>query len=228
MIGSDVCAQCAAPNAKKRCSVCKSVFYCSIECQKAAWPSHKSTCKEPPLPERDGHGEWDDISEQQVHLSLTDEEASKLSDVSSTATTMLAALTFGINHGRIKCYCNPPRYDRLMVWTTKDSSTYVVEAGLDAWEGAGWWRTIDATEKTLKAQGLVAISADVLKSEFGGVLAFLELCKRVGAPRYTLKTDLDPNAKPHVIAVIERLLGASELRFMLDAAALERADAAAK
>ena len=80
----------------------------------------------------------------------------------------------------------------------------------------------------MKAQGLVAISADVLKSEFGGVLAFLELCKRVGAPRYTLKTDLDPNAKPHVIAVIERLLGASELRFMLDAAALERADAAAK
>jgi len=33
------------PNEYKRCSICKSSYYCSIECQKITWKSHKLECK---------------------------------------------------------------------------------------------------------------------------------------------------------------------------------------
>ena len=245
MIGSDTCAQCGKADAKKRCSACKSVYYCSVECQKVAWPTHKSSCRKTPAagagaaaaaaaasqpalptpPERTG-GEWDDVSEQQVHLALSDAEQSKLVAAQRSAPpTLRAALAYGVKHEQVKLFTNAPRYDRLLVWTTKDSSTYVVEAGLDAWEGTGWWTTKDFTEADLKKEGLLAIVAETLEAEYGGVLAFLECCKLLGAPRYTMKTDLDPNAKPHVIAVVERVLANSTLRFLLDAEALERADA---
>ncbi len=57
------CAQCGAVGgAKKRgqpapgggeaavillkaCSACRSVYYCSEACQRAAWPAHKAECK---------------------------------------------------------------------------------------------------------------------------------------------------------------------------------------
>lgn len=244
MIGSDTCAQCGHEGAKKRCSACKSVFYCSIECQKTAWPTHKSSCRKPPgataalaaaaaspqpalppPPERTG-GEWDDVCEQQVQMTLSDADQSKLAAQKAAARpSLFSALSYGIKRGQLKLFANPPRYDRLLVWTTKDGSTYVVEAGLDAWEGTGWWTTKDATEADLKNQGMIAIGAETLEAEYGGVLAFLECCKLLGAPRYVMKTDLDPNAKPHVIAVVERVLANSMLRFLLDADALERADA---
>jgi hypothetical protein len=32
-------------HADKRCSQCKTTFYCSVECQKADWQFHKLTCK---------------------------------------------------------------------------------------------------------------------------------------------------------------------------------------
>lgn len=31
----------------QRCSKCKAVFYCSLDCQRAAWPSHKLICSLP-------------------------------------------------------------------------------------------------------------------------------------------------------------------------------------
>lgn len=38
------CASCNALNAKFRCSSCKSVNYCSKECQASDWRTHKSEC----------------------------------------------------------------------------------------------------------------------------------------------------------------------------------------
>ena len=38
------------------------------------------------------------------------------------------------------------------------------------------------------------------------------------------KTELDPHAKPHVIAVVEKVLASSSLRFLLAEDALERAE----
>ncbi|KAK2958696.1 putative zinc finger MYND domain protein [Blattamonas nauphoetae] len=38
------CAKCGRP-ADKRCSQCKSVFYCSADCQRNHWSTHKYSCK---------------------------------------------------------------------------------------------------------------------------------------------------------------------------------------
>ena len=40
------CATCRKDSSKdpKRCGRCKSVTYCSVECQRANWPKHKPTC----------------------------------------------------------------------------------------------------------------------------------------------------------------------------------------
>lgn len=35
------CATCGQSGVHLKCSLCKSVYYCSVECQKIAWPSHK-------------------------------------------------------------------------------------------------------------------------------------------------------------------------------------------
>lgn len=43
MLNRNVCASCGKP-ASLRCARCKSVHYCSKECQKADWPSHKRSC----------------------------------------------------------------------------------------------------------------------------------------------------------------------------------------
>jgi hypothetical protein len=39
------CPRCTEP-ATKQCGGCKSIAYCSLECQQADWPSHKSLCKD--------------------------------------------------------------------------------------------------------------------------------------------------------------------------------------
>ena len=39
-----VCAVCKGP-ASLLCARCRKVAYCSTECQKADWPSHKAICK---------------------------------------------------------------------------------------------------------------------------------------------------------------------------------------
>lgn len=39
-----LCA-CCGINCKKRCSICKAVYYCSVKCQQADWKTHKHTCK---------------------------------------------------------------------------------------------------------------------------------------------------------------------------------------
>jgi hypothetical protein len=38
-----VCGTVGAPN--RKCSVCRSVYYCSEVCQQAHWREHKSVCK---------------------------------------------------------------------------------------------------------------------------------------------------------------------------------------
>jgi len=47
------CAYCEKPGtALKRCSICKNVWYCGAECQKAGWRRHKKACA-PPLSTED-------------------------------------------------------------------------------------------------------------------------------------------------------------------------------
>jgi hypothetical protein len=40
----EICPRCTEP-ASKQCGGCKGIAYCSLECQQADWPSHKSMCK---------------------------------------------------------------------------------------------------------------------------------------------------------------------------------------
>jgi hypothetical protein len=44
-----ICQNCANPIKEnpKRCGKCHRAFYCSKECQKADWPSHKEECSPP-------------------------------------------------------------------------------------------------------------------------------------------------------------------------------------
>ena len=43
ILGGNTCASCSKP-ASLRCTRCKKAHYCSKECQKADWPSHKRVC----------------------------------------------------------------------------------------------------------------------------------------------------------------------------------------
>ena len=45
------CSACFKTPAPKRCSRCKSVFYCSSQCQKSHWKFHRAECK--PLTEKE-------------------------------------------------------------------------------------------------------------------------------------------------------------------------------
>lgn len=41
----NLCANCSKGNCTHRCSICKTVYYCSVGCQKSDWPKHKLTCR---------------------------------------------------------------------------------------------------------------------------------------------------------------------------------------
>jgi hypothetical protein len=47
---ADVVTQCQGPDCLKegtqRCNRCKAAYYCSRECQKRHWKTHKPVCKE--------------------------------------------------------------------------------------------------------------------------------------------------------------------------------------
>lgn len=42
---SRVCAQCDTSDCSKRCSKCRSVYYCSKDCQQKHWAKHKKECR---------------------------------------------------------------------------------------------------------------------------------------------------------------------------------------
>ena len=42
--GGTHCDHCGTPGARLRCAKCKTVWYCTRDCQRAAWKSHKKTC----------------------------------------------------------------------------------------------------------------------------------------------------------------------------------------
>jgi len=50
---STACGECGSKkNVMKLCTRCKSVYYCSVECQRKAWGSHKKDCGASPPPPR--------------------------------------------------------------------------------------------------------------------------------------------------------------------------------
>lgn len=53
--GLEHCAQCGTverdSGAYQVCSRCKSTYYCSVACQRYAWPKHKRTCQSAPAEE---------------------------------------------------------------------------------------------------------------------------------------------------------------------------------
>jgi len=54
--GGHPCCRKGCPRlGRKRCGVCRACYYCSVDCQKAAWPEHKLSCQ-PFIPsyKRDG------------------------------------------------------------------------------------------------------------------------------------------------------------------------------
>ncbi|XP_019724324.1 ankyrin repeat and MYND domain-containing protein 2-like isoform X2 [Hippocampus comes] len=44
-VDADYCATCGERGADKRCSLCKSVTYCSLTCQQLHWFTHKKMCR---------------------------------------------------------------------------------------------------------------------------------------------------------------------------------------
>lgn len=40
-----VCGKCGERGKHRLCGKCKMVHYCSVKCQREAWPEHKKTCK---------------------------------------------------------------------------------------------------------------------------------------------------------------------------------------
>ena len=169
-------------------------------------------------------GSWDDLGEQQLMMTLSEAERALASKPQRAA--LMDALNFGLKRNKLTVLANPPRYDRLALRTLEHGgqAIYTVEAGLDEWEGTGWWTTVDWSEEEVASSGLVPIDDSTLAREYTGVLCFLEGCRRLGSPRYTTRTSLDPNAKPHVLLVVERVLADSSLRCLLAEDALERAD----
>jgi len=174
-----------------------------------------------PLTPRDGSGAWDDLDEQQVHLSLSEAESHSLRSKKATGPSLWQRVASGLQSGELRAYCNPPRYDRLLLSARRTdvmgSVTYIVEASLDAWEGRCGWITTDYQEKDLALEGLVEAGAAAVEAEYASVFRFFELCHSVGPPRYTVQTSLDPDAKPHVLAMVEKLVGGTALRCLLPA-----------
>lgn len=39
------CGGCGSSSAKKRCANCHTQFYCSVDCQRVHWKTHKTSCK---------------------------------------------------------------------------------------------------------------------------------------------------------------------------------------
>ena len=194
-----------------------------------AAPPLPPTPKLPPAPPRSGEGYWDDVGEQQLMLALSASEGVRACSGGGMADGSLrSALIKGMHSGSLRVYANAPRYDRLVLWTHGEgggmpgSATYTVEAELDAWEGTAWWMTKDLCAADFEKQGLQSIDGGTLETEYSQVLTFLEGCRKLGAPRYTMKTELSPDSKPHVIAVVEKVIAASSLRFLLSDDVLKR------
>ena len=175
----------------------------------------------------------------------------KLTNSCSEGASLLKDLKSGFKGHELKMFGNPPRYDRLVVWATIDVAnarhardkskyqtkantlTYAVEAAVDVTEGKGWFTMLEkSSESELRKQGFTLIDAIALEAEYAGALTFLECCKKLGTPRYSMGTDqakfVAPEAKAASIALAERVLAACPLRFLLSADALSRADAARK
>lgn len=46
-LGERICAHCRTVGASKRCTRCKQVRYCSVDCQRNHWAQHKIACSQP-------------------------------------------------------------------------------------------------------------------------------------------------------------------------------------
>mmetsp|Transcript_41793 Transcript_41793/g.131782 ORF Transcript_41793/g.131782 Transcript_41793/m.131782 type:complete len:176 (-) Transcript_41793:2686-3213(-) len=79
------CRACGAAEAKKRCGRCRAVAYCSKECQRLHWKSHRAVCDflAAPVP--------DDLERENEHSNVVEhEEESNMALTSSLPSTSAA------------------------------------------------------------------------------------------------------------------------------------------
>jgi splicing suppressor protein 51 len=104
---TDICAKCTKPGSSEsplqRCSRCKSTRYCSLECQKAHWKTHKKAClpasdveahitgsENPKTAKPSSDSDWEDIPE-------TDRRPSRNPRSSSTTSPLLTQHWTGLS-----------------------------------------------------------------------------------------------------------------------------------
>lgn len=72
---SIACFTCGEPGAEKKCSACKSVYYCSKNCQKLHWFTHKTICSDLKVKYLDA-SESESVSKSQENAELKEENVS--------------------------------------------------------------------------------------------------------------------------------------------------------
>ena len=74
----------------KRCSKCKSVRYCSPECQREHWASHKAVCRPVAVPNESGSSIRDEVKKELEELN---DESPNYDDIAKRESAIYKRLT---------------------------------------------------------------------------------------------------------------------------------------
>ena len=140
-VGSGECGHCTKSDARLRCSRCRSVYYCSAVCQRAAWPEHKSVCKKAERKPEGGDAPAVNLStskmEQRAISQRVRTERQRAAVCGGLASArdgafaplnpntvnvsearialLLPAIIDSLKHERLHAFSDPPNYDRLLL-----------------------------------------------------------------------------------------------------------------